>query len=181
MSIRSALASGAFAAMLAASSALAQGALTQASAVPGDFGSDQRATSVIDQQMTAEPTQVTLSLLNQYRAARGLGPLTIDPQMTVVAYQQAKAMADADFMDHNVVGDFGHRLIANKVLNVYAGENIGRNIRTAEKMFDWWVHSPVHERNMSNPRMTRLGFALVYSPASGKPYWAMALASAPIQ
>ncbi len=181
MTIRSVLTAGALTAMLACVPALAQGAVTQASAVPGDFGTDTRAMSVIDQQMTAEPTQVTLALLNQYRAQRGLGPLTIDPQMTVVAYQQAKAMADADFMDHNVVGDFGHRLIANKVLNVYAGENIGRNIRTAEKMFDWWVHSPVHERNMSNPRMTRLGFAVVYSPSSGKPYWAMALASAPIQ
>lgn len=181
MTIRSVVIAGAAAALLAFIPALAQGAVTQASAVPGDFGTDMRATSVIDQQMTAQPTQVTLALLNQYRATRGLGPLAVDAQMTVVAYQQAKAMADADFMDHNVVGDFGHRLIANKVLNVYAGENIGRNIRTPEKMFDWWVHSPVHERNMSNPRMTRLGFAVVYSPKSGKPYWAMALASAPIQ
>lgn len=181
MTLRSVLISGAAACALALIPACAQGTVTQASAVPGDFGTDMRATSVIEQQMTAEPTQVTLALLNQYRAARGLGPLAIDPQMTVVAYQQAKAMADADFMDHNVIGDFGHRLIANKVLNVYAGENIGRNIRTPEKMFDWWVHSPVHERNMSNPHMTRLGFAVVYSPTSGKPYWAMALASAPIQ
>jgi len=175
------LLSGLVAAVLTMPSAQADGAATQVAAIPGDFGTDTRALSVIDQQMVAEPTQVTLALLNQYRAARGLGPLAIDPQMTVVAYQQAKAMADADFMDHNVVGDFGHRLIANKVVNVYAGENIGRNIRTAEKMFNWWVNSPVHERNMSNPRMTRLGFALVYSPKSGKPYWAMALASAPIQ
>lgn len=172
----------AFFVALSAPSALAQAPATQqAMAAPGTFGTDMRAMSVIDQQMAAEPTKVTLALLNQYRAQRGLGPLVIDEQMTEVAYQQAKAMADADFMDHNVVGDFGHRLLANKVVNVYAGENIGRNIRTAEKMFDWWVHSPVHERNMSNPRMTRLGFAVVYSPVSGKPYWAMALASAPIQ
>lgn len=181
MPVHRILLSGLVAAVLTMPSAQADGAVTQVAAIPGDFGTDTRALSVIDQQMVAEPTQVTLALLNQYRAARGLGPLAIDPQMTVVAYQQAKAMADADFMDHNVVGDFGHRLIANKVVNVYAGENIGRNIRTAEKMFNWWVNSPVHERNMSNPRMTRLGFALVYSPKSGKPYWAMALASAPIQ
>ncbi len=180
MSIRNALASGVLAAALSPF-AFAQGAVQQTAAVPGDFGTDTRVMSVIDQQMTSDPTRVTLALLNQYRAGLGLGPLTIDAQMTEVAYQQAKAMADADFMDHNVVGDFGHRLIAHKVVNVYAGENIGRNIRTPEKMFDWWVHSPVHERNMSNPRMTRLGFAVVYSPSSGKPYWAMALASAPIQ
>jgi len=181
MTIRSALRVGALFAVMLTGTAAAEGGVQQASAIPGDFGTDMRAMSVIDQQMTAQPTQVTLALLNQYRAQRGLGPLAVDPQMTEVAYQQAKAMADADYMDHNVVGDFGHRLIANRVVNVYAGENIGRNIRTAEKMFDWWIHSPVHERNMSNPRMTRLGFALVYSPASGKPYWAMALASAPIQ
>ncbi|MFT3810975.1 MAG: CAP domain-containing protein [Micropepsaceae bacterium] len=181
MPLRLALAVGALAAVLSAPLSHAGEAVQQVAAIPGDFGTDTRAMSVIDQQMVAEPTQVTLSLLNQYRAARGLGALAIDAQMTVVAYQQAKAMADADFMDHNVVGDFGHRLIANKVVNVYAGENIGRNIRTAEKMFDWWVHSPVHESNMSNPRMTRLGFAVVYSAKSGKPYWAMALASAPIQ
>ena len=161
--------------------ATGQGVVLAQDGVPGGFGSDTRTMSVVELQMTAEPTRVTLALVNQHRAQRGLRPLTLDPQMTAVAYQQAKAMADADHMDHNIVGDFGRRLTANKVLHVYAGENIGRNIRTAEKMFEWWVNSPVHEGNMSNPRMTRLGFAVAYSPASGKPYWAMALASNPIR
>ena len=141
------------------------------------YGSDVRASSVVTAQMTGEPAHMTLALVNQYRAGHGLGPVELDPQMTQVAYQQAKAMADADFMDHNIVGDFGTRLKANRVLNVYAGENIGRNIRTADKMFDWWIHSPIHERNIANPRVTRLGFAVVYSPKSGKPYYAMAVAS----
>lgn len=156
----------------ASSSTLPQGGVAASS-----FGSDSRASSFVTTQMTSEPAHVTLALVNQYRATHGLGPLELDPQMTQVAYQQAKAMADADFMDHNIVGDFGARLKANRVLNVYAGENIGRNIRTADKMFDWWVHSPVHERNIANPRVTRLGFAVVYSPKSGKPYYAMAVAS----
>lgn len=183
MSVSFARGLGAFvvAACLSAGGAFANETVTPRAGVPGDFGTDMRATGVIQEQMTSEPTRVTLALLNQYRAARGLQPLAIDPQMTEVAYEQAKAMADADFMDHNIKGDFAHRLVANRVLNVYAGENIGRNIRTAEKMFDWWIHSPVHERNMVNPNVTRLGFAVAYSAASGKPYWAMAVASAPLQ
>ncbi len=163
------------------SAVLGPGAVAAQNAMSGEFGSNMRAMSVVEQQMTAEPTRITLALINQYRAQRGLGPLAIDQQMTAVAYQQARAMADADLMDHNIAGDFGGRLRAHKVLNVYAGENIGRNIRSAEKMFDWWANSPVHERNMTNPRMTRLGFAVAYSPTSGKPYWAMALASGPIR
>lgn len=143
----------------------------------GTFGSDFRATSVVTAQMTSEPAQLTLALLNQYRAQHGLAAVALDPQMTQVAYQQAKAMADADFMDHNIIADFGSRLKMNHITNVYAGENIGRNIRTADRMFDWWVHSPVHEANIANPRVTRLGFAVVYSAKSGKPYYAMAVAS----
>lgn len=175
-----------FAAALAALPLLAAVAWASSEVEPngmsGDsFGADIRAEGVIGEQMASESARVTLALLNQYRAGQGLPPVQLDPQMTQVAYQQAKAMADADFMDHNIVGDFGTRLKANRVLNVYAGENIGRNIRTADKMFDWWIHSPVHERNMVNPRVTRLGFAVVYSPKSGKPYWAMALASAPLR
>ena len=128
-------------------------------------------------QMHADTSRQTLAMLNQYRARRGLKPLRLDAQMTGVAYEQAVAMATRDYMDHNIIGDFGARLRAHNVLNVSAGENIGRNIRSAERMFAWWANSPVHERNMSNPRVTRLGFAVVRSEKTGKPYWAMALAS----
>jgi len=79
-------------------------------------------------------------------------------------------------MDHAIVGDFGSRLRAHDIRNVYAGENIGRNFRTAEKMFNWWIRSSVHEANIANPRVTRLGFAVVVS-TSGRPCWAMAVAS----
>jgi uncharacterized protein YkwD len=147
--------------------------------VAGSFGSNFRATSVVTEQMASEPARLTLALLNQYRAKHGLAAVALDPQMTQVAYQQAKAMADVDFMDHNIIADFGSRLKMNHVTNVYAGENIGRNIRTADRMFDWWVHSPVHEANIANPRVTRLGFAVAYSK-TGRPYWAMAVASQPL-
>lgn len=159
---------------------IAVAACASDAAPPAFAAPDIRAEGVVQQQLVAEPSRLTEALMNQYRAAKGLGPVQLDPQMTAVAYQQAKAMADRDYMDHNILGDFGARLRANRVLNVYAGENIGRNIRTADKMFEWWIHSPVHERNIANPRVTRLGFAVVYSPRSGKPYWAMAVASNPL-
>lgn len=165
----------AFAVAACAASGMPAGGMSAAS-----FGSNQRADSVILEQMRSEPALLTLNLLNQYRAARGLNALALDAQMTEVAYQQAKAMADADLMDHNILGTFGQRLKANHVLNVYAGENIGRNIRSADRMFDWWIHSPQHEQNIANPRVTRLGFAVVYSAKSGKPYYAMAVASRPL-
>jgi uncharacterized protein YkwD len=141
----------------------------------------QRVPSVVYDQMISEPARMTLALLNQYRAQKGLPPVQLDEQMTQVAYEQAALMAQTDMMEHDISGDFAARLVRNNVLNVYAGENIGRNIRTAEKMFDWWVHSPIHEHNITNPNVTRLGFAVAYSPATGKPYWSMALASSPIR
>ena len=162
--------------LLAAAACASQGAIPSADS---GFPNDLRVESVVREQMTSEPARVTMALLNQYRQTRGLATIVLDPQMTQVAYQQAKAMADRDLMDHNILGDFGKRLKSNRVLNVYAGENIGRNIRTADKMFAWWLNSPVHERNMANPKVTRLGFAVAYSK-TGHPYWAMALASAPL-
>ncbi len=134
----------------------------------------------VSEQMTSAPSRETLALLNDFRKARGLGAVAPDTQMTAIAYQQAKAMADADRMDHNVIGDFGSRLKAHRVLNVHAGENIGRNLKTAAAMFEWWTNSPVHFAIMTNPKVTRLGFAVVHS-ATSKPYWAMALASGPVR
>lgn len=139
-----------------------------------------RVVSVVPNALTDDPAKVTQALLNRYRQARGLGAVELDPQMTQVAQQQAQLMAAADHMDHNVRGDFAARLKANNVLNVYGGENIGRNLKTPDKMFDWWAGSPVHIQTMSNPKVTRLGFAVAYSKG-GRPYWAMALASPPIR
>lgn len=146
--------------------------------VKADLGLELRAQSVVAVPLANDPARVTEALLNRYRAARGLAPVMLDPQMTAVAAQQAQFMAAADHMDHNIRGDYGARLKANKVLNVYGGENIGRNLKTPEKMFEWWAASPTHIATMSNPKVTRLGFAVAYTP-NGRPYWAMALASPP--
>jgi len=50
------------------------------------------------------------AMISQYRREHGLSAVKTDPQLTEIAERQAKAMAAAGIMDHNVAGSFGSRI-----------------------------------------------------------------------
>jgi len=121
--------------------------------------------------------QAAASLLSDYRQARGLPAVTIDPTLMAVAEKQARAMAAADKLSHDIGGrSLTMRLKAAGFSGLKAAENVGAGYHTLAEAFSGWRDSPSHNKNMLMPGATRLGIAAVRAPRSKySVYWAMVL------
>ncbi|CAA0105016.1 Uncharacterised protein [Starkeya nomas] len=122
--------------------------------------------------------QAAASLLSDYRRGRGLPAVTIDPVLMAVAERQAKSMAAADQLSHNIGGrGLTARLKAAGFSGLRASENVGAGYHTLAEAFSGWRDSPSHNKNMLMPGATRLGIAAARAPRSKYGvYWAMVLA-----
>ena len=90
----------------------------------------------------------TLSLVNQLRAARGLGPVVLDSTMTAFARNWSSTMAQSGF--RHSTGPYS--------------ENIGwlqgaalSPQEAAQALHNGFVNSPPHFANMTNPAWTKVG------------------------
>jgi uncharacterized protein YkwD len=124
--------------------------------------------------------QQILDLTNQQRAANGLAPLTMSPQLTAGAQLHSSDMAslapvvgDAAAMQHTLVGGQAPTLGARADVVGYAysflGENIAYGYGTAQAVMDAWMNSPGHRANILDPDYTQIGIAVAYA-ADGMPY-----------
>ncbi|MBS9475888.1 CAP domain-containing protein [Ancylobacter radicis] len=122
--------------------------------------------------------QAAASLISDYRQARGLPAVTIDPTLMAVAERQARSMAAADQLSHNIGGrGLTTRLKAAGFTGLKAAENVGAGYHTLAEAFSGWRDSPSHNKNMLLAGATRLGIAAVRAPRSKySVYWAMVIA-----
>jgi uncharacterized protein YkwD len=117
------------------------------------------------------------SIISGYRTNNGLGPVTLDPELTKLASEQAHAMAAHDKLDHNVAQPFAQRIQKSSFDASVAVENIGAGYQTLAGAFSGWRNSPPHRANMLNRYVTRMGIAAAYAPQSKyKVFWSLILA-----
>jgi len=114
--------------------------------------------------------------LSSIRSSNGLSPLAADAALEQAALEQARLMAGAGVMNHTARfgRDFGRRVRRNGVDGA-AAENIAHGAFGMDELFQRWMNSPGHRRNMLNPTYTRYGLASA-TEADGKRYWALILA-----
>jgi uncharacterized protein YkwD len=113
-------------------------------------------------------------LLQGIRAAHGLRPLAADRELENAALRQARYMAGAGTMNHTTGygRDFASRM-SNTETNGAAAENIARGRMSLDRLFEMWMNSEGHRRNMLDPRFSRFGLA---SAGEGSDrYWALVL------
>ena len=116
--------------------------------------------------------------LNGYRATRGLASVRLDPALIAVAERQAKAMAAADAISHDVAGSFASRLAGSGIVGTEAGENVGAGYMSLDEAMASWRGSPGHDANLLMAGATRFGVAIAKNPDSQYGiYWAMEVAS----
>ncbi|MFG1294346.1 CAP domain-containing protein [Xanthobacter variabilis] len=122
--------------------------------------------------------EAAASMISDYRTARGLSPVTIDPALNQIAQNQANVMAKADSLSHEVGGrTFIQRMKASGYPSRMAVENVGAGYHTLAEAFSGWRDSPPHNKNMLTPGVTRMGIATANAPNSKyKVYWALVLA-----
>lgn len=115
--------------------------------------------------------------LADIRASAGFGPLVPDPQLEQAALQQAGYMARGGRMTHTTGWGkgFASRVKGNGIAGA-AAENIAEGRFDQQKLFDIWMHSAGHRRNMLDRRFTRFGLAYVRDGRdSSLRYWALVL------
>ncbi|WP_181174525.1 CAP domain-containing protein [Mesorhizobium sp. B2-3-10] len=115
--------------------------------------------------------------LASLRATAGRGPLTPDAQLEQAALQQAGYMAQRENMSHTTGWgeDFASRMRDNGVHGA-AAENIAAGRFDQQKLFDIWMHSQGHRRNILDPDFSRFGLAYVRDGRDPNlRYWSLVL------
>jgi uncharacterized protein YkwD len=121
-----------------------------------------------------------LRLVNNYRATKGLPPLSLDPQATEAAEMLARDMAMHDRMSHTGPNgqDVGKRLLAAGYNYSIASENVGVGQGTIEETVDGWKASPANSRNMLLAKARHIGIAYENKPDSKhKNFWVLVVAA----
>jgi hypothetical protein len=98
-------------------------------------------------------------LINQLRASKGLGSMSVDGNLTDIARQWSQQMANAGTISHNP--NFPNQVTSDWQL---LGENVGQGY-TVQSLFDAFVASPHHYENLVEPSYTRIGVGVVVTPS----------------
>lgn len=118
------------------------------------------------------------ALVSQYRASKGLKPVSIDAALTKLAVDQARAVAAIGDLSHDVSGSFSSRLAAARANRSEAAENLSAGPVSVAEVIAQWRASPGHDSNLLLPGAERIGLARVDAPSSRyKRYWAMVIAA----
>lgn len=110
--------------------------------------------------------------LNAARVANGLAPMQRDPNLVRAALAHSTEMAQTGVMTHTSVdGTDAHKRL-RKFGNCLSAtsENIASGYSSEAKVFQVWMNSPDHQKNMMNPKYNRFGLA------QKNGYWTMTLA-----
>lgn len=120
--------------------------------------------------------QAFLSLINNYRAANGVGPLALNSTLNSVAEWMANDMATNNYFSHtDSLGrdPFQRMCDMGYCANTWKGENLAAGVATAQEAFDLWKGSPGHNANMLSGNFTVIGIGRAYNAGSAYGwYWA---------
>jgi uncharacterized protein YkwD len=100
-----------------------------------------------------------VALLELHNSAR-TSPLTLEIDLVLFAQNWADRMASRRAMWHSSM----------KFRGQYKAENVAAGQATVESVFDTWMRSRGHRRNLMNPVYNKAGFG-VATGSNGKRYW----------
>ena len=112
--------------------------------------------------------------ISEFRLKHGERRVVMDATLNRIALEQAKAMAERDRLDHDVLGAFGGRIAPSRAGR--AAENIAYGYDSFEKTLDQWIASSEHRKNLLLRNASRVGVASARSATSHRTYWAMEIA-----
>lgn len=111
-----------------------------------------------------------VSLLNQQRAAEDITGLSFNTKLIEAAEFKARDMIEKDYFAHKspegvMAWDFIEQ--AGYEYSV-AGENLAIGFLDSSEVHKAWNNSPLHKRNLLDPRFTDIGVAVVTGDFKGK-------------
>ncbi len=119
-------------------------------------------------------------LINQYRRAKGLKPLTLNAELTSAAKAHARDLARWDRISH--FGSDGSNPWDRVKRTGYNAQVTAENVGTGQASFDevlkGWKESPGHNKNLLMRDASHMGIALVQDPKTEfKSFWTLVLGS----
>ncbi len=135
-----------------------------------------RPTAALDDQETA-----FLAIINDYRAANGLGSLSLNTWLGDSSRWMSNDMASKNYWpDATYCAQFGQGAHCDSLgrdpfqrmadfgytYNTWKGENLAAGADTAQGAFELWRNSPGHNANMLRAEFTVIGIARAYGPGT---------------
>ena len=116
--------------------------------------------------------QQVVDLVNQQRAAHGLGMVSSNWELCRVARYKSQDMIDKGYFDHTspTYGSPFRMMEAFGIKSSAAGENIAYGQRTPQAVMNDWMNSPGHRANILSPSYNQIGVG-VAKAANGTYYW----------
>lgn len=93
-------------------------------------------------------------LINDYRTQHGLQTIALVAPLSELAREHSTQMARENRLSHD-----GFQQRFARARSPTCVENVG-NYATPEAEFDGWRNSPIHDRNLLDARITRMGIAI---------------------
>jgi uncharacterized protein YkwD len=144
--------------------ALVAGALFAAPAMPG--AAQQRQLTSVQSLEAALLVEV-----NALRRRHGLAPVRVNPRLAAAASSHSRAMATRGFFAHNSAdgAPFWRRVERFYGSANYRYWSVGENLLWASPELDaqeamrMWIASPLHRKNLLEPRWREIGFSAVHA------------------
>lgn len=132
----------------------------------------ERAPSVV--KLTVEQNAL-LRLHNEQRSDTALIP---DAKLMEAAGKHAAWMAANNVMSHDGDGgsSFWQRIQQAGYKPSSGGENIAAGYNTPASVFQGWLNSPGHRRNILNKGWSQIGLGDAVDPRTGKRFWCVVFA-----
>lgn len=94
------------------------------------------------------------TLINDYRRAHGLGPLSFAVELASLASEHTERMVSVRQLSHEGFRDRSQRTGSRVCV-----ENVGRGFPSAETLLNGWRRSQSHHVNLLDPKVSRMGIA----------------------
>jgi uncharacterized protein YkwD len=158
----------------------ARTAMLQADRAPADSIKKAPPGALADRnyQETALNVAEARAMINAYRQKNGLGPVTLDAQLTAAAKAHSIDLAKWDRISH--YGSDGSnpwdRVRRAGYSPRLAAENVGTGQTTLKEVFAGWKKSPGHNKNLLLKDAKNMGIALIYDAKTEfKTFWTLVL------
>lgn len=115
-------------------------------------------------------------MVNSERAARGIGPVSVDLKITYAAETHSRYQASISTMTHlSANGAKAGTRLYNVGYNWSTyGENVAAGQQTCTSVMSAWMNSSGHRANILNPNFVHIGIGAMAN-GSGVVYWTMDL------
>ncbi len=111
---------------------------------------------------------IMLTLINNFRAQNGVGPLTLSPTLTAAADFHSVDMANRNYFSHDLpgIGTWSQNISNYGYTGGTRAENIAAGYSDAASTVQSWINSSGHRANMLNPNLNAIGIGSAYSASS---------------